>query len=887
MLAKLFILILNAIIFIAVIGLCKSTIGHKNRPQYQSKLPKHQRGNVLLTVMVFALVMTITLRWISPKTINENNATQIFVNDSQNFYYSENLLALMREYAHRLNHDPQYPNIFLSASAYAENSVSRLIDFNKAFDLKQIAPEDMAWRPASFSCSAGPIFWKENTRYEDGFHHISEVVLLGSINYYSDTFNRYWTTYVTQLMEIERKPLTDFGIFSEGDLSILAPLGNVNRPVQVNGNLRIATKAAHEGTTNFKKKVNVAGRCLDQNNWKNVEAFPEKHELYELQSHYNTLTPDFLKQTHTISYLKNKDKNSKDAIKYNVFDLRAGTIFRPSGFYPKRKKFIGLEKPSKDMFLERLTGSYNLCDCDNSKEREFNQYGNWVEAYGKINGSLLEKINLVRLQKPANFPCLEVTIILTSNTLRWLGNLERKVSYVNYTTAAANDRSFLKEYYDLILKKSPRIVAACDFYSKQKNAKAKTYFKFPELDPKAEASPVNPKSKHPYYNTISDNKLAMHTRTNNGIKLIYTDKESKAPPPTYQGFSFYLKETTNKISDLQSPPSVLKRTYDEENRRYYWESALKINAIIPERFDIFFDRNRQCVDIDMKTFKDWADQYRNFSYYDNTLVLNRQCLEKLYKMLDQNYKAKSGADIRTSTFGKYSGESTNFPIDIGVRITNAEEIPNGGMSIISEFPLYIQGNYNTKNFQKNSLIIADSITVLSNNWASWSSKMDPLNSKLRKPLTATNITIGANLITGASHVDYWPTNKFSDAGVHVIHVLEPNLSIKLKGSLLIPYCSRIQWEPSLGFHEVYCNYNMTFDDNMNETLATSCTPVYYKVQRGRLTQQISQEEYQNLLNLIYKQQENTTTAVDWTGKSYTDYLTALPNFLQDKTQGIN
>lgn len=109
---------------------------------------------------------------------------------------------------------------------------------------------------------------------------------------------------------------------------------------------------------------------------------------------------------------------------------------------------------------------------------------------------------------------------------------------------------------------------------------------------------------------------------------------------------------------------------------------------------------------------------------------------------------------------KSAGTSGGFP-KRGIKITNAAAIPNGGLSVISENPVYIAGNVNTglNNPPSNTvpdftrplgsgytsqptLIAGDAITVLSNAWNDASSTQPLANRK------ATNTTVNAALLGG-------------------------------------------------------------------------------------------------------------------------------------------
>src|SRR2546430_7421188 len=51
-----------------------------------------------------------------------------------------------------------------------------------------------------------------------------------------------------------------------------------------------------------------------------------------------------------------------------------------------------------------------------------------------------------------------------------------------------------------------------------------------------------------------------------------------------------------------------------------------------------------------------------------------------------------------------------------VRLVNGSQLPSQGLTVVSENPMYIQGDYNTV-AKVPAAMLADAITVLSNNWA--------------------------------------------------------------------------------------------------------------------------------------------------------------------------
>ena len=91
----------------------------------------------------------------------------------------------------------------------------------------------------------------------------------------------------------------------------------------------------------------------------------------------------------------------------------------------------------------------------------------------------------------------------------------------------------------------------------------------------------------------------------------------------------------------------------------------------------------------------------------------------------------------------------------GVRLVNGEELPgptkdnpNGGLTVVSENPVYIQGDYNTENKQP-AAVLADAITVLSNNWGP--NKSDTKGDKKKTDRPASDTEVNAAFALGPSH----------------------------------------------------------------------------------------------------------------------------------------
>jgi hypothetical protein len=91
-----------------------------------------------------------------------------------------------------------------------------------------------------------------------------------------------------------------------------------------------------------------------------------------------------------------------------------------------------------------------------------------------------------------------------------------------------------------------------------------------------------------------------------------------------------------------------------------------------------------------------------------------------------------------------AGQSTQ---DRAVRLVNGATLPASGLSVVSENPVYVQGDYNTVN-KRAAAVLADAITVLSNNWGPNNSDTKGSQNTDQRPATPT--TVNAAFATGPS-----------------------------------------------------------------------------------------------------------------------------------------
>jgi hypothetical protein len=73
-----------------------------------------------------------------------------------------------------------------------------------------------------------------------------------------------------------------------------------------------------------------------------------------------------------------------------------------------------------------------------------------------------------------------------------------------------------------------------------------------------------------------------------------------------------------------------------------------------------------------------------------------------------------------------------------VRLVNGAQLPSQGLSVVTENPVYIRGDYNTV-AKVPAAVLADAITVLSNNWVANGSDAKGALGTSTRPATATTV----------------------------------------------------------------------------------------------------------------------------------------------------
>ena len=125
----------------------------------------------------------------------------------------------------------------------------------------------------------------------------------------------------------------------------------------------------------------------------------------------------------------------------------------------------------------------------------------------------------------------------------------------------------------------------------------------------------------------------------------------------------------------------------------------------------------------------------------------------------------------------------------GVRLKRGSEISRAaGLTVVSEVPVYIQGNYNTTS-KKPAAVIADAVNILSNAWSDTNSTVNNVNSGSAR--TATTTTINSAFIAGVEKT----TSGHYNGGLENFprfHERWTGVTMNITGSFVS------LWEPTIG-----------------------------------------------------------------------------------------
>ncbi len=217
-------------------------------------------------------------------------------------------------------------------------------------------------------------------------------------------------------------------------------------------------------------------------------------------------------------------------------------------------------------------------------------------------------------------------------------------------------------------------------------------------------------------------------------------------PPTFPNGGF--DEQTAQVSRMEplgaDSSSLLDTSDSNPNNDTMRELIEPPNNSYPDPTPIAERRlyNKAGIVIHVTSSKDWRGRVTTTETVttQNGTSLNNGQINNIQKALSQEtiYDRREGkyVDLTTldmskakSVFNGASGFNNIIYIDQtasdgtistsdpkGIRLVNGDSLPTDGITVASQNPVYIEGDYNTKGQQASSAVFADAVTILSDNW---------------------------------------------------------------------------------------------------------------------------------------------------------------------------
>jgi hypothetical protein len=208
------------------------------------------------------------------------------------------------------------------------------------------------------------------------------------------------------------------------------------------------------------------------------------------------------------------------------------------------------------------------------------------------------------------------------------------------------------------------------------------------------------------------------------------------------------------LPEGSDPIDVIKRgdvsdSPDLKDARYYWKAGLRI-VDEGSGFKVYKQDGAEITDVTNGGAYDNPFIIESDSLYDaregkwmDVITVNMEILGTNTYLLDELY------DPALASPGVlYVSQDTSGGFDKGVRLKNGSALPSRddsqgnpiGLTVSSDNPIYIQGNYNSAN--KPAAVTGDAVTILSNNW-------DDANSNGNLVTRIADLTtVNAALMTG-------------------------------------------------------------------------------------------------------------------------------------------
>ena len=149
-----------------------------------------------------------------------------------------------------------------------------------------------------------------------------------------------------------------------------------------------------------------------------------------------------------------------------------------------------------------------------------------------------------------------------------------------------------------------------------------------------------------------------------------------------------------------------------------------------------------------------------------------------------NFKALADANSGMIIYHSDQRDSSSSTYQDAVRLVNGSTLYNKGMTVATQNPLYIKGDFNTVNKQPSG-VISDAFNMLSNGWSDSNSSNTNLSAR-----TASNTTVQTAVITGNTNT---ATGNYNGGFENIPRFLEnwTGKTLTYKGSVVVLYNSQI------------------------------------------------------------------------------------------------
>ena len=155
-----------------------------------------------------------------------------------------------------------------------------------------------------------------------------------------------------------------------------------------------------------------------------------------------------------------------------------------------------------------------------------------------------------------------------------------------------------------------------------------------------------------------------------------------------------------------------------------------------------------------------------------------------------------------------------------VRIRNGQEMPSGGLTFATDLPLYVEGDYNTGDSREPTMVTADAVTFLSNNWK------DAHSTKNAGDRDAVDTEFNTVVMTG--NTETVKDGQYNGGLENVLRFLEDwgDDTVFFEGSIIDLWYSEIATSPWNGSYYTPPDRNWGFDPILTTKAPPGVTKVF-------------------------------------------------------------